>query len=184
MALAPRSLRLVDSPAGDAREPAQLSDAELFERFSPYVASIGLRLLGRNMDVDDLVQEVFFAAFKQREQLRDPAAAKSWLCVVAVRAARRELRRRRVRQFIGLDGPTPPFELQDQSLSADKRALLSRVYEILDHMDVEERLAWTLRYIEGEMLEQVAERCGCSLATAKRRIAAAHTHLQVEMRDG
>jgi hypothetical protein len=30
----------------------------------------------------------------------------------------------------------------------------------------------------------VAERCSCSLATAKRRIAAAQAHLQAEMDDG
>jgi RNA polymerase sigma-70 factor (ECF subfamily) len=184
MAFAPTPLRLVEPSAPEPRDSAQLSDAELFDRYSAYVARIGMRLLGRNMDVDDLVQEVFFAAFKQRDQLRDPAAAKSWLSVVAVRAARRELRRRRVRQFIGLDTPTPPFELQDHGLSADKRSLLSRVYEVLDHMDVDDRLAWTLRHIEGEKLEQVAERCGCSLATAKRRIAAAHTRLQTELHGG
>jgi RNA polymerase sigma-70 factor (ECF subfamily) len=184
MALAPTPLRLVEPSASDTCDSAQLSDAELFDRFSPYVARIGMRLLGRNMDVDDLVQEVFFAAFKQREQLRDPAAAKSWLSVVAVRAARRELRRRRVRQFIGLDSPTPPFELQDQTLSPDKRSLLSRVYEVLDRMDVDDRLAWTLRHVEGEKLEQVAERCGCSLATAKRRISAAHVRLQAELHSG
>jgi RNA polymerase sigma-70 factor (ECF subfamily) len=51
-------------------------------------------------------------------------------------------------------------------------------------MNVEQRLAWTLRHIEGERLEDVAARCGCSLATAKRRIAAAHAHLQAEMNRG
>jgi RNA polymerase sigma-70 factor (ECF subfamily) len=140
--------------------------------------------LGRAHDVDDLVQEVFLAAFKQRDQLRDAGAAKGWLAVVAVRTARRQLRRRRLRQFVGLDTGTPPLELQDQTLSPDERTLLARVYQILDHMNVDDRLAWTLRHVEGEKLEQVAQRCGCSLATAKRRIVAAHAQLQAELSDG
>jgi len=37
----------------------------------------------------------------------------------------------------------------------------------------QERLAWSLRYLEGEPLDMVAASCGCSLATAKRRISAA-----------
>lgn len=159
-------------------------EAALFKRFAPYVARIGLRLLGRESDVDDLIQEVFFAAFRQKDQLRDLGAAKNWLATIAVRTARRQLRRRRLRQFVGLDAGGPAFELRDQGPSPEKRALLSRIYELLDAMPVDQRLAWTLRYVEGEKLEQVAEKCGCSLATAKRRISAAHTLLQSEMNDG
>lgn len=161
-----------------------MSEAQLFKRFAPYVARIGLRLLGREADVDDLIQEVFFAAFRQRDQLRDPQAAKNWLATIAVRTARRQLRRRRLRQFVGLDSGGPALELPDPQISPEKRALLARVYEILDDMGVERRLAWTLRYVEGEKLEVVAERCGCSLATVKRRIASAQALLLAEMEDG
>ncbi|HET8940308.1 MAG TPA: sigma-70 family RNA polymerase sigma factor [Polyangiales bacterium] len=163
---------------------AYMSEAQLFKRFAPYVARIGLRLLGREADVDDLIQEVFFAAFRQRDQLRDPQAAKNWLATIAVRTARRQLRRRRLRQFVGLDHGGPALELPDPQISPEKRALLARVYEILDSMGVERRLAWTLRYVEGEKLEVVAERCGCSLATVKRRIASAQALLLAEMEDG
>jgi RNA polymerase sigma-70 factor (ECF subfamily) len=187
-------LRLVDSaetdkaesqePVGPGPSLPNPGEAALFKRFAPYVARIGLRLLGRESDVDDLIQEVFFAAFKQREQLRDLGAAKNWLATIAVRTARRQLRRRRLRQFVGLDTGVPSLELRDQGVSPEKRALLSRIYEMLDAMPVEQRLAWTLRYVEGEKLEQVAEKCGCSLATAKRRISAAHATLQSEINDG
>jgi RNA polymerase sigma-70 factor (ECF subfamily) len=85
---------------------------------------------------------------------------------------------------VGLDTGVPALELRDPGMSPEKRALVARIYEILDVMAVDQRLAWTLRYIEGEKLEQVAVRCGCSLATAKRRITAAHGILQAEMNDG
>ena len=183
----PTPLRLIDAahPAPlDALPPSALTDPQLFKRYAPYVARIGLRLLGRESDVDDLIQEVFLAAFRQREQLRDPLATKNWLATIAVRTARRQLRRRRMRQFVGLDAGGPALQLPDQGISPDKRALLARIYEILDRMAVERRLAWTLRFVEGEKLDKVAERCGCSLATAKRRIAAAQAFLQAELDDG
>ena len=180
---APKRLRLVDPEASVPPEPAELTDTELYLRFSPYIAGIGFRLLGRNSEVDDLVQEVFFAAFKQRAQLRDLNAARSWLAVITVRKARERLRMRRLRQFVGLDSCSP-LELTHQAIPADDLALLTRVYEILDRVNVDCRLAWILRYVEGERLEQVAERCGCSLATVKRRIATAQAHLQAEMGDG
>jgi RNA polymerase sigma-70 factor (ECF subfamily) len=39
-------------------------------------------------------------------------------------------------------------------------------------------VAWTLRHVEGESLEEVAVLCDCSLATAKRRIASAHEKIK------
>ncbi|MDD9944245.1 MAG: sigma-70 family RNA polymerase sigma factor [Myxococcales bacterium] len=160
------------------------SDEALFRRFGPYVARIGHRLLGREADVDDLLQEVFLAAFKQRAQVRDPGAVKGWLATIAVRTARRQLRRRKLKAMVGLDDRAVALELEDPSLSPEGRALLSRVYEVLDTISVDQRLAWTLRHIEGEKLEDVADRCGCSLATAKRRIAAAHARIQAEFDHG
>jgi RNA polymerase sigma-70 factor, ECF subfamily len=176
-------LRVVEGGV-EAAEALPESDEALFARFAPYVARIGLRLLGREADVDDLIQEVFFAAFRQRHQIRDPLAFKSWVAIIAVRTARRQLRRRRLRGFVGLDTVTPPLELRDQSMPPDRRALLARVYQVLDRIPVDQRVAWTLRYVEGEKLEQVAEHCSCSLATAKRRIASAHARIQAELDDG
>ena len=66
----------------------------------------------------------------------------------------------------------------------ESRALLARVYRALDDVPVKERIAWTLRHVEGESLDRVAALCGCSLATAKRRIAAAHGKLKKVVGDG
>src|SRR3982750_1521555 len=94
------NLRLLNGDASG--EPSLESDQALFQRYAPYVARIALRLLGRESDVDDLIQEVFMAAFRQRHQVRSPQAFKSWIAIIAVRAARRQLRRRRMRQFVGI----------------------------------------------------------------------------------
>jgi len=155
-----------------ASEAASLD--EFFRRYAPYVAKIGHRLLGRSEDVDDLVQDVFLAAHKGIRQLRDPDAIRGWLATVAVRTARRRLRTRRLRGAVGLDDECDYGDIASGEASPEQRAILASVYQVLDGLPVNQRLAWTLRYIEGERLERVAELCGCSLATAKRRIKAAH----------
>ena len=58
---------------------------------------------------------------------------------------------------------------------------MSEVYGALDGLPARERVAWTLRHVEGESLEQVALLCDCSLATAKRRIASAHEKLRLRL---
>jgi RNA polymerase sigma-70 factor (ECF subfamily) len=173
--------RAVASPLPAAMDdPLDLETA--FRRYSRYVAAIALRLLGRDDEVDDVVQETFLAALRGLGGLREPEAVRGWLATVAVRVASRRLRRRRVRAWLGLERARD-YQLIAPGAPADERALLSRVYRQLDALPVAERVPWTLRYVEGEPLERVALLCRCSLATVKRRIAAAQARLAKELGD-
>ena len=57
------------------------------------------------------------------------------------------------------------------------RAQLAQIYALLRTLSADDRIAWTLRYIEGHELESVAELTRCSLATVKRRISRAQQFL-------
>src|SRR5436190_19946349 len=109
------------------REPALDLDT-LFRKYSSYVAAIAHRLLGRDEDVDDTVQEVFLAAVRGLSSVRDPNAVKGWLARIAVRSARRRLRKRRLRTFFGLEDVSASEAMTDRSASPEQRALLTRVY--------------------------------------------------------
>jgi RNA polymerase sigma-70 factor, ECF subfamily len=147
---------------------------EVVRRYSGYVATVALRLLGRHDEVDDVVQEVFLIALKGLEQLRDDGALRGWLATVTVRTARRRLRQRRWSRFVGFDdAPDYAETLVAPGATAEELSTLARVYRLLDTLPVDERVAWALRHIHGDGLEAVAEACGCSLATVKRRIHAA-----------
>ncbi len=163
-------------------EPVSLET--VFRRYSRYVAAVAMRLLGRDDEVDDVVQEVFLTAVRGMGQLREPAAVKGWLATVTVRVAGRRLRMRRLRGFFGLDARPGYEQIATADAPPDQRALLVRVYRLLDELPVNERLAWTLRHVEGEQLDAVARSCGCSLATVKRRISAAQARLDKALGSG
>ncbi len=158
------------------REVPSVDDA--FRSYAPYVAAIGLRILGRPDEVDDLVQDVFIEAHRGFSTIRDPDGVKRWLARVTVRVASRRLERRRRWRFVGLKSEFDYTTLPDGRASPETRALLARVYEALDSLPSKLRIAWTLRHVQGERLDAVALMCGCSLATAKRRIRAAHTAIR------
>ena len=82
--------------------------------------------------------------------------------------------------FLRIDSESEYNEVADESATPEQRAVLAGVYRTLDSLPANERIAWSLRYVEGEKLERVAELCGCSLATAKRRIKSAHETIQRE----
>lgn len=177
------ALRVVPLDGTDSTdEPLSLEGA--FRRYSPYVAAIALRLIGRDDEVDDVVQDVFLCAVKGFDRIREPHAAKGWLATVTVRVARRKLRVRKLKSMFGFDDVTSVDEPVAPDASPEQRALLSRVYGVLDQVPVEHRIAWILRHMEGEKLEDVARLCGCSLATAKRRISSAQTAIEEALSDG
>jgi len=170
----------------DAAKPAPgapLDFDSLFERHAGYVARVAARMLGRDDgEVDDVVQEVFFITLHRLDRIHSAEAARPWLMTVTVRTVQRLLRRRRWRRLVF--GKSSAAEVPAAGLTGDQRALLVRVYRTLDEIEPRSRIAWILRHIEGERLEDVADACECSLATAKRRIAAAQEVLMEVLRDG
>jgi len=153
-----------------------------FRAHSGYVAGIALKLLGRRDDADDVVQEVFLVALKGLAQIREPEATRGWLATVTARTARRKLRMRRLRGFVGLDAP-PAYAQLAVRATQEQSALVGRIYGILDEIPVDRRIAWVLRNVEGEPLDRVAAVCCCSLATAKRRISAAQLAIDKAVRE-
>src|SRR5258706_6501820 len=151
-------------------EPAAAIDLdEAFRRYAPLVAAITFRILGTHQDVEDVVQDVFLEARRWLSRIHEPGSIKGWLTTVTVRTARRRLRRRKLRMLLHFGDAPEYLELADAGASPRQRALLAEIYRVLDTLPVEERAAWTLRLVEGQSLPEVAQHCGCSLATVKRR---------------
>jgi len=174
-------LTLVPAPAAAGRgpgAPARTPFDQLYAAHARYVAGLAGRMLGRDDDVADVVQEVFLIAHRRFGSLRDQTAARAWLSRIAVREASRRLRWRRFRSFLGASAPVDYDLVVDSSAAPELRPLAALLYATLDRMATRDRLAWILRHLVDEPLETVAEICGCSLATAKRRIAAAEERLR------
>lgn len=142
------------------------------------------RLLGNSADAEDVTQDTFACAFEIWGQLREPAQVKAWLLQIAVRKVYRRFRKRKLLRALGLDRSVDDLSLADDAsteASGEARAELAVLDRVLKELPVAERLAWMLRHVEGLKLEEVAANCECSLATAKRRIAAAQARVAVHL---
>ena len=176
--------RLV-GPVSQVRASHELGEEpgieELFRRHAPAVASLGLAMLQNTEESEDLVQDVFLRAWRALDRLHDREEARPWLMTIAIRVARTRLRRRKLSRLI-FQVDAPDFErVATPGVLPEHRDLVRRLYAVLDKLPVELRIAWVLRYIQGETLENVAEMCGWSLSTAKRRINAAHKRVAAKL---
>jgi RNA polymerase sigma-70 factor, ECF subfamily len=152
-----------------ARDPQ--APRVLWQRFAPMVFRMLKRSLGPGHDIEDLAQEVFLCVFEKVRGLREPKALKAFLISVTVLTTRHELRRRWVRRWVRLSKNTDAAETEVVTPDTDAREALNRFYSILDRVNVNDRTAFALRYMEGLELTEVAAAMGLSLATTKRRLA-------------
>lgn len=153
---------------------------QLYRRHAGTALNLAVRIQGSTADVEDIVHDAFVRAHGRLGELREPAAFRSWLGSIVVRLVRSRLRRRRLVAMLGL-ASAEPVDLDavaDPGVDPESRVLLAQVYALLQTLPADERIAWTLRYVERHRLESVAELVGCSLATAKRRIARAQGFLE------
>ena len=166
-----------------ARAGERWAAEALLRRHTDMAQGLAMRLLGRNDEAEDVVQDAFLAVLSHLDQLREPQAFAAFLGSVVVRKVRHLVRRRRLAQKLGLVAPAKPIDLGALvSLGAppDVAAELRAIYRVLDTLPADERLALVLRRVEAMPLEEVASMLGCSTATAKRRIAAAEAALERE----
>lgn len=173
-------------PGSSGADPPLAAELdELVRAHSPHVAGLAYRLLGRDSDVDDVVQDVFVALLRFHGSVRDAKALRGWLATTTVRLSLRRLRARRLRlnSWLGLDEPEPASALSPGA-TAEEHVSLVRVHRALDGVSASARVAWLLRYVEQETMEEVARLVGCSLTTAKRRVGAAQEAVRRAITDG
>jgi RNA polymerase sigma-70 factor (ECF subfamily) len=188
-AIAPDETSEVDEAEAEAELDRGLvvralrSEAKAFEslyrRHAEFAFNLAVRIQGSASDVEDVVHDAFLKAQERLDDLRDSAAFRPWLGSIVVRLVRTRLRRRKLLGALGLTAPDPVEIDSIAAVDADPeaRALLAQVYALLQTLAADDRIAWTLRYVERHRLETVAVMMDCSLATAKRRIARAQRFL-------
>lgn len=151
---------LQDPPAGLAA---------LHARFARDVNRLVWRLMGADAEHDDIVQQVFLQMLRSIHHLRDAERLNVWVRAITVNVVRSELRRRTIRRaFLRDHREVEPHG--DLAHDVEVRELVRESVELLEKLPSRERVVFVLYNVEGLSLPEVAEICGYSLMTAKRRL--------------
>jgi RNA polymerase sigma-70 factor (ECF subfamily) len=148
----------------------------LYRRHAGRLLGLATRLLGSRADGEEIVQETFLVAFEKLPSLHDADALPAWLGQIAVNLVRHRLRRLRLMRLLGIDRSADDATLAALAapgLGPEASAELALLDRALARLAPHLRIAWMLRHVDGLELVEVASVCGCSLATIKRRLAAA-----------
>ena len=156
--------------------------AQLYDRYARHVRGVLVRLLGVDPELDDLIQDVFVEVLNSLSRLEDPARLKAYLTAITIHVARARIRRAVRHRWLTFWAPEDLPELPAPEPDETLREAMRATYAILHGLPMEERIAFTLRYLEGMELVELADAVGVSLSTCKRRMRAAERRFMARAR--
>lgn len=181
-------LHVLGFPGDDAALHAALvqghpgAPAALFDRYGAHIQRVLANVLGMDDELPDLLHEVFARALRSVDQVQDGAKLKAWLCCVAVYTARGCIRARQRRRWLRFLSPEQMPEPLSPQASPEVREAMAATYALLAQMNADLRIVFALRFIQGMTLQEVADSCGTSLATCKRRLSKAEQRFVAQAR--
>jgi RNA polymerase sigma-70 factor (ECF subfamily) len=146
----------------------QSAMTQIFDRYSPAVYSVALRVLRDPGQAEDIVQEVFLQIWKNSSAyVRDRGSLGAWLVVVARNRAIDHLRRRKPAGSVEDVVLASPVDVASE---AERNTLMERVRSVLSGLPIEQQQSMQLAFFEGLSHSEIAERTGEPLGTIKTRI--------------
>jgi len=170
---------------GAAAEPIALELGVIYRAHAATVWRWARRLLGSEVDVDDVLHEVFLVVQRRLPEYQPEGKLTTWLYAITVRVVQHRRRRDRWRRLwrredqdfaaeVAAQGPTPL-----QALESRRAAELT--YRLLDRLSERDRTVLVLFELEGLSGEEIAAITGQStgnvwvrLSRARARFLAAH----------
>lgn len=135
-------------------------------------------LLGDAAEAQDAVQDALVKAWRNWSSLRDPDRFGPWLDRIVVNVCRDRMRRHRTLQMVNLD---TAGEVESDDVFA-RMLVDDEVARAVARLTPEHRIVIVLRFWQDLAVEQVAERLGLPLGTAKSRLHYALKALSTELR--
>lgn len=146
---------------------------EIILNYKPHVFKIVSNMVA-SQDIEEVAHEAFIRAFKDLASFRGDAPFEHWLARVTVRTCYDYWRRERRQRVVSLsDTELDALERQSSVANMSEESAISRAKDLLDTalnvLSPSDRLAFSLLYLEGMSMKEVAEYMGWSIAQVKIR---------------
>ena len=140
---------------------------------------------------ENLTQECFLRAYRNRGRFRGEASIKTWLMKIAVNLVRDRGRNRRIQfwnrtQAFSVDAHEAVDRLVHPERTPEAQALLNEqikaVWKITERLPEKQRAVFLLRFVEEMELSEIAEVLGVAEGTAKKHMFRAMQAIRNGMR--
>jgi RNA polymerase sigma-70 factor (ECF subfamily) len=163
----------------------------LVNKYERRVYDLALRILRRQHDAEEAVQQTFLNVIEKLDTFREEASFYTWLMRIATNQALAMLRKRKVRAAVALsdgsrdddDGQLPHPQYiaawkETPEEIASRRETRQILDETLEELDEKYRLVFLLRDVEGLSTQETADVLQISVSNVKVRLLRARLMLR------
>lgn len=154
--------------------------AQLVQRYHDAAYGIGLHVLGDSSEAAEVAQEAFIRAWRNLDQLKEPARFPNWLCRIAMNVARTRLAARAaVSRTASLEevGQMPAPD-RSAAENAEEAELVHIVRRLVETLPDDQRLAFTLFYVNGYSYNDLSRMLQLAEGTVKTHLNRARARLK------
>ena len=161
--------------------------SQLVLQYEKQISNLTLRMTGDRDTAFDLTQETFLKAWRAISLFQFDSKFSTWLCRIASNTCIDFLRKQKKRQTISLtavdeDNEAYEIAVSDSSLDPARIAEAAQdremVFQALQSLPADYRIALSLRAIEDMSYDQIAEALNLSPGTVKSRISRARERIR------
>ncbi len=143
----------------------------LVRRHQSLVCSVAYSCCGDLALSEDVAQETFWAAWRDREHLAQPDRLRAWLCGIARNLGNNARRRRAAMPVVKLEAPGPASAAPDPAEQAVSREEEAVVWQALEQVPDNYREPLVLYYRESHSVAEVAAALELSEDAVKQRLS-------------
>ncbi|THG30046.1 RNA polymerase sigma factor [Naasia lichenicola] len=151
----------------------------LVRRYEQLLGTYALRVLGSAVDVDDVVQEAFIAAWQQLPTMEDFGAVRGWLITIVTRKSIDRLRARH--EHSDIDEVEIEARSDGPDVTASANSLDEALSKALSALPPDQRRCWLLREVAGYGYDRIAQELGLPVSTVRGLLARSRKSLVREM---
>jgi RNA polymerase sigma-70 factor (ECF subfamily) len=150
---------------------------QLILRWERPIYALAYRVIGREEDARDVVQETFLRAYRALPGFKGQAKFSSWLYRIALNLCRDWIRRQRRAPVVQVPEGMDPVDMAAETEPAEsiedlvsRRQLSAIVEEAMKRLPEEQRTAIVLKEYHGLTFQEIADLQGVPLSTVKTRL--------------
>ena len=156
----------------EARRGDVQAFSRLVETYQERAIRVACSFLGNWEDARDVAQEAFVKAYENLASFKEESRFYTWFYRLLVNHCKDFLRRKKARRE---ESDPDPLERAVSSVPNPREQVIHReieaeIYIALDRLPFQQRNAFTLRYLEGMSLEEIAGIMNLSLGAVKAHL--------------
>jgi len=164
-------------------------------RHQKRIYNVAYQYLNSPEEADDITQETFLRAYRNRKNFRGDSKIDTWLTRIAINLCLDVLRKRKIRRIIpwpqsntdhgqeqrAQEFPDPSQDIESKAANLDMR---NQVFKAMDKLSPQQRSIFILKHLQDLSIREIVEITGLSEGTIKSQLFRGVHKIRQELKGG